>query len=129
MSNNNFQLAKEWIKKSQNDFKSAEILHKESGPTDVLCFHCHQAVEKILKGFLVFNKIEFPKVHDLIYLLRLCEKANKNFGNLKEKISFLNRYYIESRYPPETEVYSKKECQQAIKFAEVIIQLVVNKVV
>jgi len=90
-------LTKEWIIKSQNDFKSAEILYRENGPTDSFCFHCHQAVEKILKGFLVFNKKEFPKTHDLIHLLNLCKRADKSFESMGDKASFLNRFYIEVR--------------------------------
>ena len=92
MQENNLKLSKEWILKSQNDFKSAEILFKENGPTDSLCFHCHQSVEKILKGFLVFNKKEFPRTHDLIHLLKLCEKLDAEFKNLKDEVLFLNRY-------------------------------------
>ncbi len=128
MPGNNSQLAKEWIIKSQNDFKSATILFKENGPTDSLCFHCHQAVEKALKGFLVFNKKEFPKIHDLIHLLNLCEKIDKDFENFKQETSFLNRFYIETRYPPEVIVYSKKECQRAIEFSEKLTQFVINKI-
>ena len=128
MPNNVSQLAKEWIIKSQNDFKSAQILYKENGPTDSLCFHCQQSVEKILKGFLVFNEKEFPKIHDLIHLLNLCKKIDKNFNILESKISFLNRYYIESRYPPEIAVYSKAECKEAIECVKKITQFVINKI-
>jgi len=125
---NNIKLAKEWITKSQNDFESAQILYREDGPTDSLCFHCQQSAEKILKSFLVFNKKEFPKIHDLIHLLNLCGKIDANFKNLEDEVSFLNRYYIESRYPPEVAVYSKTECREAIECAEKITQFVIRKI-
>ncbi|KPJ56758.1 hypothetical protein AMJ49_04095 [Parcubacteria bacterium DG_74_2] len=128
MSKNNINLVKEWIIKAQNDLESAKILYRENGPTDSLCFHCHQTVEKILKGFLVSRKKEFPKIHDLILLLKLCNKINKNFKNLEEETSFLNRYYIEARYPPEITTYPKKECREAIEFAEKITQFTINKI-
>ncbi|MEA1962738.1 MAG: HEPN domain-containing protein [Patescibacteria group bacterium] len=128
MPNNVSKLTKEWIIKSQNDFKSAQILYKENGPTDSLCFHCQQSVEKILKGFLVFNKKEFPKIHDSIHLLNLCKKIDKNFKILESQVSFLNRYYIESRYPPEITVYSKVECKEAIECAKRITQFVINEI-
>ncbi|MCK4781856.1 HEPN domain-containing protein [Candidatus Parcubacteria bacterium] len=128
MSKNNINLTKKWIIKSQNDLESAKILYRENGPTDSLCFHCHQAVEKILKGFLVFHKKEFPKIHDLILLLKLCEKIDKNFKTLEKEASFLNRYYIEARYPPEITTYPKKECQKAIGFVEKITQFTINKI-
>lgn len=46
--NNNIGKTKEWILGAQNNLKSAEILYKEKGPSDSLCFHCHRAVEKYL---------------------------------------------------------------------------------
>ncbi len=121
-------LVKEWIIKSQNDIKSAEILYKENGPTDALCFHCHQAVEKILKGFMIFSKKEFPKTHDLIYLLNLCKKIDEGFEGVKDKASFLNRFYIETRYPPEIVVYSRQESQEVLECAQKLTQFIVNKI-
>ena len=111
-------LTREWIIKSQNDLKSAEILYREDGPTDSLCFHCHQAAEKIMKGFLVFNKEEFPRTHDLIHLLNLCKKIDRSFKSIEDEVSFLNRFYIEVRYPPEIAVYSREECQEAIEYTQ-----------
>ncbi|RLF03890.1 MAG: DNA-binding protein [Thermoprotei archaeon] len=122
-------LTKEWIIKSQNDLKSAEILYKEDGPTDSLCFHCHQAMEKILKAFLVFNKKEFPKTHDLVHLLNLCKKIDGSFKTMEDEASFLNRFYIEVRYPPEIAVYSKEECREAIEYTQELTQFIVNKIV
>ena len=129
MPKKNSKLAKEWVLKAQNDLKTAEILYRENGPTDSLCFHCHQAVEKILKGFLVFNKKEFPKVHDLIHLLNLCKKIDKSFKSLEIENLFLNRYYIETRYPSgEVIVYPKKQCQKALNITQKTIQFVINKI-
>jgi HEPN domain-containing protein len=128
LTDNNLKIAKEWVIKSQNDLKSAEILFRENGPTDSLCFHCHQAVEKILKGFLVFNKKEFPKVHDLIHLLNLCKKLDKNLEKLEKDVSFLNRYYIETRYPPEVIAYSKKECKKSLEVTQKTTQFIIGKI-
>ena len=56
--------------------RAAEVLLKsDEGLMDTACYHCHQAVEKYLKGFLVFKNISFSKTHDLDYLLELCVKA------------------------------------------------------
>ena len=48
----------------------------ESGPdlyASTICFHAQQAVEKFLKAFLVFHNIDFPKTHDLDFLLLECQ--------------------------------------------------------
>jgi len=128
MKNNSLKLSKEWLIKANNDIKTAEILYKEKGPTDSLCFHCHQSAEKYLKGFLVFIQKKVPRVHDLVFLLNLCKKIDKDFVRLEEEILALNRYYIESRYPSEVTVYSRGECKLALKAAQKISQFIVNKI-
>lgn len=128
MLQNNSKSAKEWIIKSQNNLKSAGILYRENGPSDSICFHCQQTVEKILKGFLVFNKKEFPKVHDLIHLLNLCKKIDKSLEGLEDEVSFLNRYYVETRYPSEVAIYSKDECKKALEATQKVNQFIINKI-
>lgn len=128
MPQNNLE-SREWIVKAQNDLKSAEILYKEKGPTDSLCFHCHQVIEKTLKAFLIFKKKKVPRVHDLIHLLNLCKKADNNLEKFSEKVSFLNRYYIETRYPSEIIAYSRKECEEALDIAQELFQIITNKII
>jgi HEPN domain-containing protein len=38
-------------------------------PTDTICFHAQQAIEKLLKGALVANGRNVAKTHDLVKLL------------------------------------------------------------
>ena len=128
MEKNNSE-AKDWILKAQNDLKSAEILLREDGPSDSICFHCHQVAEKSLKSFLVFNKKEYNKVHDLIYLAGVCQKIDKDFKEIKKMTTFLNRYYIESRYPSDVYSYSEEECKKAVDSAQKILQLIINKII
>ena len=128
MKRQNKYLSKEWINKAQNDIKTAKILYQEKGPTDSLCFHCQQTAEKYLKGFLIFHQKEFPKAHDLILLLNLCRKIDKTFKDIQEEVIALNRYYIETRYPPEVPVYSRQECKKALKNAERIVQFIADKI-
>ena len=72
-------LAIEWILKSQDDEKSAEILLKEQGSANTICFLSQQMAEKLLKGYLVFKVLKFPKIHDLARLLKFCEKNRHIF--------------------------------------------------
>ena len=55
-------LVKEWLKKSQHDLETAKVIlaHKPE-LTDTICFHCQQAVEKTLKGYLVYLNIPFKR--------------------------------------------------------------------
>ena len=48
------ELARQWVAKAANDLLSADNnLKAEKSPADVVCFHCQQAAEKLLKAFLV----------------------------------------------------------------------------
>lgn len=43
----------EWIEKATRDLKSAKVLKQNDCGNDVVAFHCQQAIEKSLKGFLL----------------------------------------------------------------------------
>lgn len=128
MKNNRFKLTKEWITKAQHDLQTAKILYQEKGPSDTLCFHCHQSVEKYLKAYLVFKNIYFEKIHNLWKLAELCGTKDKEFLNFEEQLKTLDAYYIESRYPPEIETYSRKECTKILDIAEKLTQFILNKI-
>lgn len=129
MKNNHSKLLKQWIMKAQEDLESAEILYKEDGPSDSICFHCHQSAEKYLKAFLVFKNIHFEKIHNLWILAKLCAKGDKKFLDFEEELKTLDAYYIESRYPPDIRSYSKEECKKVLDIARKLTQFIVNKIV
>lgn len=60
------EFTREWIRKAENDFKTAEHL-LQGGPdfAEGTAFHSQQAAEKYLKAFLVWHQIEFQKTHDI----------------------------------------------------------------
>jgi HEPN domain-containing protein len=95
----NEEKIKYWVDLSDNDFIVAETLMK-NGHNLYAGFMCHQAVEKIFKGYFVKTKNDTPPFkHDLEYLAQQSELYNL----LNEKqISFLenlNPLNIEARYP------------------------------
>lgn len=127
ISDNLLKLAKEWFEKGNHDLQTAQILDKEKGPTDTLCFHCQQAVEKYLKGFLVFcgKDIEEIKIHDLGRLLNYCLEEDKKFEQFYDYVDNLNRFYIDSRYPINMPFeYSQNEVTNAIGQVEEMVKFV-----
>ncbi len=56
-----------WIVKAENDLKTAAHTLKlgRDCPTDTVCFHAQQCVEKYFKACLVLEGVDFPKTHDL----------------------------------------------------------------
>ena len=106
MINSNDGLVKEWYKFATRDFAVAKHLYDtmHPKPLEVICYQCQQSAEKFLKGFLVLNEIEPPKIHDLRRLCEMCMEINKDFENLKDICMELNPYGVQPRYPNEIEV-------------------------
>ena len=42
----------EWLRKAANDLQAAKLLLKHAELHEIALFHCQQAVEKALKGYL-----------------------------------------------------------------------------
>jgi HEPN domain-containing protein len=60
-------LVREWLAKADNDLTNAVHTLKMGAdcPTDTVCFHCQQCVEKCIKALLTYRSIHFPKSHDI----------------------------------------------------------------
>ncbi|MBM7582781.1 HEPN domain-containing protein [Caldicoprobacter guelmensis] len=81
---------KEWFEMAKKDIRSTEILYEHDGDNGIICFHCQQAIEKYLKGFLIYAAGELLEGHNLV---RLCKKAmayNKDLGEFIKDMAFVN---------------------------------------
>jgi HEPN domain-containing protein len=91
---------KNWLIKAMEDIRTIEHeikFSEEEMVTSTVCFHAQQAVEKLLKAFLVSKNVEFGKTHNLAFLLKLCSDQASEFSKLD--VSKLTFYAIEVRYP------------------------------
>ena len=94
---------------AQKDIRSSKILFEHDADNEIVCFHCQQAIEKYLKGYLIFVTGELQEGHSLI---KLCKKAmaiEGTFEELLKDMSFVNTFYIETRYPAEDPLFVSKE--------------------
>ena len=106
---------KAWFQKAANDLRGAEIDLAASPPLieDAL-FHCQQAAEKALKGFLTAHDRPFRKTHDLDELGRACEEIDPTLSAVLAEARDLTVFAWEFRYPGGTSVPSKQEAQRAL---------------
>jgi HEPN domain-containing protein len=61
-------------------------------------FHAQQAVEKAVKVALMLESVDFPKTHDLEYLIVLAEKHSIAMEPKLESASWLTPWAAEFRY-------------------------------
>lgn len=123
------EVVKLWIIKAESDLRAAQILISDKDPpTDSICFHAQQAVEKLLKAYLTYAGVRSPKTHDISTLLRLCCRYDKEFVELDcEKLEKLTFYAVEVRYPGEFYQPSLEEAQEALTQAINLRDFVIKK--
>lgn len=93
-------LVKQWLDKAEEDFHFAsKHLEDEDKFFALICFHFHQAAEKYLKSYIVASNLTFRKIHNLKELLQICKAKDSSFSEIEEESTFLNQFYIETRYP------------------------------
>ena len=116
-----------WLRIAQEDLKVAKISLPEELFSPVT-YHCQQAAEKSLKGYLAYKKQPIIKTHELGKLLEICLKFDKDFEKIYEAARFLNPFATKFRYPTEFDIPDLNDAKLAIKYAKSIVSLVSKKV-
>ena len=74
-----------WLKKAAGDLRGADIDMAASPPfIEDMLFHCQQAAEKTMKGFLTAHDRIFRKTHDLDELASACEAVDPTLKRSSE---------------------------------------------
>jgi len=95
---------KEWFSSAHEDLMVAQVLH-QLNPEKYLrttTFHCQQAAEKSIKGYLSYKKIKFEKIHVISKLAILVLPHHPELENLLKEADDLTDYAVEFRYPEST---------------------------
>ena len=67
-----------------------------------IAFHCQQAIEKALKGYLLYRTGRHFDGHNLTYLCRQAIQQDADaFSEYLDESAALNDLYIETRYPTD----------------------------
>jgi HEPN domain-containing protein len=111
-------LVNQWKKTAERDLLAArQILGGEIVVTEAVCFHCQQAVEKLLKAFLVKHQIEFAKTHSIMVLINKCSEIDKSFKDELSEADLLTDYAVEVRYPDDWYEPTVEEARNAYQIA------------
>lgn len=119
----------EWFEKADEDELSINAILTEKGAPSTACFLSQQMAEKYLKGFLVYRKKEFPKIHQLEKLLNTCKEFDVTFGELDDDAVLLSEFYVETRYPGDVpEGFSWNDARGAFESAKKIKDFVLERI-
>ena len=85
-------------------------------------WHCTQAAEKIMKGFLKCLNMDYSYGHDLKELLDVIEPLIVLSSDVTENIIFLNRYILRLRYKNMPTDPTQEDAKDAIVKIKHILQ-------
>lgn len=124
MSQEFHEFVREWLLKAEHDIIAAQrLIEIEPMILDGACFHCQQAIEKSLKGFLTYSGKHVEKTHNINFLLEECSEIN----SFEPKD--INDYAVEARYTDNSIIPDVEEATYYYKLAIQIYSLVKEKVV
>lgn len=108
----------EWIERAQNDLMAMTVLARggASGLRDVIVFHAHQGVEKMLKAVLVAHHAPPPRTHELPELVSTLPSELRNDPRLAEACRGLQDLWPNSRYP-HAPIPTSQQVDQAVGWA------------
>jgi len=111
-------VVRQWVQKAENDLKNAAHTLKlgQDCPTDTVCFHAQQCVEKYIKALLVLRGVEFARIHHINALLALLP-ARVRPDLTPEEQERLTDYAVSARYPGDYEPIPLAEARQAVQIA------------
>ncbi|HUT54345.1 MAG TPA: HEPN domain-containing protein [bacterium] len=127
---NNDDLVKAWFDKAASDLRNAEIIlssGEDDQPTDTVCFHCQQAAEKFIKGFLASRDTEYQKVHNLKALVEKAMALDPSFEQIMEKAESLSPYAVAIRYPDDFWMPKLEDAQEAFAIAREIKDFILQR--
>jgi HEPN domain-containing protein len=117
----------EWIEIADQDLNSAIFLKLMIPvPIEIICYHCQQSVEKLLKAFLVKNNIKIGKTHDLTVLYNKSNSIESGFTEIKNECVELTEYSVNIRYPYHIEL-EITDAENAILSAKKIWDFLIQK--
>lgn len=115
----------DWFKMAHKDFNSARILYEHDADLGIVCFHCQQAIEKYLKGYLIFKSGVLMDGHSLVKLCKKAMEFDKIFSEYVKDCAFVSTFYIETRYPAEDPmIVTKDDAEECLRIAKNLIELI-----
>jgi HEPN domain-containing protein len=117
-------IVKLWHDFANDDLISAKyLLGLHPLKLGIICYHCQQSAEKMLKGFLISKNIDPPRTHDLRLLRRTCGETADGFDDIEEACVRLTAYGVQPRYPMEIEL-TESDMRQALDDADHIMSFI-----
>jgi len=129
MNREKIELIKLWFLKADNDLLNIENnLDNTSIPTDTICFHSQQAIEKYFKAFLIYRDKEIIKTHDLIELMNCIKDSIPELLEYSDELENITGYAVDVRYVDNYYLPSLNESVKSYETAKKIKKIIISKI-
>jgi HEPN domain-containing protein len=91
----------DWLYYAAIDLRAAKLLLSDERCYNMVAFHCQQAFEKAVKGYLLYRRHHLYDGHNLPWLCKQAMQEDEHFRDRLPLASLVNHYYIEARYPAD----------------------------
>jgi len=119
-----------WLRKAASDLRAAALSLSAAPPLlDDAVFHCQQAAEKAIKGFLAWHDTPFRKTHSLLEVGGQAAQLAPDLEPLLRKAAPLSEYAWRYRYPAEPGEASEPgepEARDALDVAQDVFATIVD---
>ena len=116
-----------WIERAKSSYEISKTIVKSNNIYyEDLCYQSQQAVEKSLKGLLIYYGADPEFTHNIGLLLNNLEI----FTEIPEDIKLatnVTKYAVLTRYPGEYDEITKKDYEESVKIAKDCLEWVDNK--
>lgn len=128
------ETARRWLAQAEHSLRVTRLLLDDGMKADA-CFHAEQTAQLVLKAFLYSLGRRNINIHSVQELASRCAEADDAFSAFMEYGTFLDRYYLSTRYPdalPEPAVpfqsFTEKEARAALEYATEMVETVKARV-
>lgn len=128
MDKDKLLIVKMWFKKAESDLKTIRNnIESRDIPIDAVCFHAQQAIEKYIKGALVYYGENISKTHDLVHLLTLISKHIPELKIYENEFDEISHYGVEARYPDMCFDIPLEDAEKAYQISLKVKEIVLSK--
>lgn len=123
------RLVREWLTRALHDLQTACIIAgTPSGPLDTAVYHCQQAAEKSVKGWLTAGGFPSDRTHDIRRLVGQAAGPCPDFLRFSAAAEFLTPYASAFRYPglADGTMPSREEADEALRHAQAMYDFVLH---
>ena len=122
------EVVAQWVARAEADWQAEQALAAQPrAPAEIICFHCQQRVEKLLKALLTRHGVESPRTHNLRRLVALAAGPAPELQGLADDATRLTEHAVATRYPEDWRPVGPQEAQEMISLAEKFAAVLVPK--